>query len=279
MYVNFTMQNFGFDEPVRTSTITVSILSICMVCVPFALRDTEAGKASSVLFISLEPDGNQTVANHALLTGAKTGIQAFEFANYTWAHVICALAGLEALLLWVNLCKFGNSLPFTQATVLSIGGLHTANNEFWGFVGLHHVIFIMLLLSPISLHALVLFVWCIVSAISTMCEPSEEYEDDLPRGEVYFNRVTAAFFYTFISGILVVIDARMNRKSIGEVPSLHVDLLFTQFVLDTLLVVVHASTHVDITTCYFARLAYTFMCGGVVQYFLAWGCGVRYQSV
>ena len=277
-HICIRMQHFGedCDEPVHASTVGVFLLSIFMMCIPFALNDTEAGKANSILFISLPPDGNQTVANTALITGVQPGVVVFEFGNYTWVHIICGVTGLEALLLWAKLCKISNNTTFTYSNIFRIGGLHTANNEFWAFVGFYHVILIMLLLSPISLHALVLFVWCIVSTMSTICEPGEDHEDDSPRSEVYCNRIAAVCCYIFISGVLFVIDGRMNRTIVDNVPSLNIDLLFMQFVVDTLLVVTHMSVQVQITTCYYARLVYTFLCGGVVVYFLVSGQGNRY---
>jgi hypothetical protein len=267
------IQYYGGDieEQINTQTLSVFLLSIAMVSIPFTLRDTEAGNSSSILFISLPPDGNQTMANNALITGMKPGVVVFEFNNYTWAHILCATAGIEVLLLWVKLCKIETNTPFTQAKVLNIGGLYTANNEFWVFVGLHHAIFIMLLISPISLHSLVLFVWCIVATFSKICEPGEEHDDDSPRSEIYFNRIAAVFCYTLLSGVLFVVDTRMNRQIIGDVAALNTDLIFIQFVIDTLLVIAHVSVQVEITTCYYVRLSYTFTCWGLVVYFLAWG--------
>jgi hypothetical protein len=264
------MADYGLDtnELPSMCTLTVYVLSIFLMCIPFALHGGEASEGSSVLFISLPPEGNQTIANEALVLGIKPGVLAFEFQNHFWVHVICVAAGIEALLLWAKVGTMTDSLPFTHTTVISIGGLYTANNEFWFFVGLHHVVLIMVLLSPMSLHALFLFTWCVVCIISIVCEPSDDNDDDSPHGEVHCNRVVFIFFYVFILCCLFVVDARMNRKTIGDIPWFHTDLLFTQILVDILLI--SAAIQVDIITCYYARLMYTLTCGGIGVCFLAW---------
>ena len=256
------------DEP-NISTLVVCVLSIFLICIPFALRGGGGIEGSSVLFISLPPAMNQTMANEALIKGIKPGVLVFEYENRFWAHVICAAAGVEALILWVKVGTMSDSKSFTYTKVLNIGGLYTANTEFCFFVGMHHVVFIMLLLSPISFHALFLFVWVIVGILSKICEPSDDHEEDSLHGEVYCNRVVYTVFFALVLGMLSVVDARMNRANLAYIPGVQVNLLFTQLFIDACLAIVHASIQVDIATCYYARLMYTFVCGGLVVCFLA----------
>ena len=260
---------YEVDESIDVSTLVVFVWSILLACVPLALRGGGGIKGFSVLYVSLPPPMNQTMANEAFLDGIKPGVTAFEIGNRFWAHVICVAAGLEALLLWAQVRKMRDSKPFTYTNVVNTGGLYTANTEFWFYVGMHHTVFIMLLLSPMSFHSLLLFVYVGVGAIYAMCQPSEDHEEDNSHSEVYLNRVSSTFFLIFIFGILVAVDARMNQPSLGYIPVMRVNLLLTQFFIDVMLTIVHVSIHVDILTCYYARLVYTYVCGGLVVSFLA----------
>jgi hypothetical protein len=266
------MPHFELDtnEIPSASTVAVCVFSILLIFIPLALRGGAGSEGSSVIFISTPPEGNQTIANEAMMAGLKPGALVFELTNHWWAHVICVAAGVEALLLWFKLCTMGDSPSFKHTTVISIGGLYTANNEFWLFTVLHHIVIIMLLLSPMSFHALILLVVCIVAVMSTMCEPGEDHEEDAPRGEVYCNRVASIFFYIFVGCIFLLLDARVNARTLGSLPDIREDLLFSQFFFNVLLVLVHVSIHVDISTCYYARLVYTWVCGGITVIFLAW---------
>jgi hypothetical protein len=267
------MQFYGGDleDQVTSSTLVVCLVSLIMICVPFTLSTAKFANSSSMLYISLPPTGNQTVANDAILYGYRPELVVFQLDNYTWAHFICILAGIEILLLWSNLSKIGNNIQFTQENVVKIGGLYTANNEFWVYVGSHHVIIFILLLSPLSFHALLLFAWVVVTTISKLCEPREEQNDDDHRSETYYNHVIVLFGCIFISCALFVVDGRMTQKSIDYLPKSHIDLLFVQFLIDSLLVVSHVSGHSDLDKCYYFRLTYTFACWLMVIIFLASG--------
>ena len=185
------MQFYGVDleEQVSSSTLMVGLISVLMMLVPFSMSPEEDANWSSVLFIALPPDGNQTVANAAILSGAKQGSIVFEIDNYVCAHIVCVMAAIEVLLLWTKVVKIGDNIPFTQANILRVGGLYTANSEFWFFVAAHHIVLFMLLLSPLSFHALFLFVWITITAVAKICEPREDVDDDAPHTESYFNHI------------------------------------------------------------------------------------------
>lgn len=267
------MQFYGvnMEEPINSCTLAVAFIAIFMICLPFSLSNETNANQSSVLFISLPPPGNQTTANTAILSGAKPGLVVFELDNYMCAHGMCVLAALEILLLWIKVVKIGDDVPFTHANILRIGGLYTANNEFWFFVALHHIVLFMLLLSPLSFHALFLFVWSTITTIAKLCEPREEVDDDSPHSEPYFNHIVIVLGYALMSGLLFVVDGRMTRKSISDISNLHIDSLFIQFVINTLLVVSHASGHSSVATCYYIRIGYTFVCWTLLIFFLLEG--------
>lgn len=258
------------DDSLTVSTIIVCAWSILLICIPFALHGGDGVEGSSVLFVSIPPAMNHTMSNAALLRGIKPDVTLFELENRFWAHCICIAAALEALLLWAKVSNMSDVKDFTYSNVIRIGGLYTANTEFWFFVGLHHTVFIMLLLSPMSLHSLLLFVWVGVGTLSAMCAPSDDHDEDSTHGEVYCNRVTSTFFLVLVLCILFALDARMNRSNIGYIPEVQTNLLVTQFFIDVFLTIVHVSIHVDTATCYYARLVYTFTCGVLVVCFLAW---------
>jgi hypothetical protein len=256
------MQFYGvdFEEQISSSTLIVGLISVIMMLLPFSLSPEQDANWSSVLFIALPPDGNQTVANAAILSGANQGSIVFEIDNYVCAHLVCVMAAIEVLLLWTKVVKIDDNVPFTQANILRIGGLYTANSEFWFFVAAHHIVLFMLLLSPLSFHALFLFICITITTMAKLCEPTEEVDDDSVHSESYLNHVVIVSGYALFSALLFVVDGRMTRKSISDVQSSHIDLLFTQFVINTLLVVSHASGHFSLAACHYVRLSYTFIC-------------------
>ena len=81
--------------------------------------------------------------------------------------------------------------PFTIDTVLSHGGMYTANNEFWVFMWLHHMVLLLLTLTPISIHSIVVLTLVYVATISAICKPNNDHGHEDARNEIYTNRIVS----------------------------------------------------------------------------------------
>jgi hypothetical protein len=250
----------------------VIVLCVLVIAIPFALVENATGSTEkTILFIGIAPDGNQTVSNAIMSVGTTIDALVFELDSYIWAHIACLCAAAEAALLWGKIRSIHADVSIlTQSLVLSYGGAYTANNEFWSFVGVHHTILLMLIMAPISLHALLLFVLVYVSAMSSLCEPVMDDSEDSSHLEVYTNHVVSICVRVVCTLALIVVDQRLNRTVFMQI-GVRGDALVLQIIFDLLLVMLHASPEIGIVNCYLGRVVYTFACAATIMWWLCSG--------
>jgi hypothetical protein len=251
-------------------TVIVIVLCVLVVAMPFALFGNAAmSSEKTILFIGIAPDGNQTVSTAVISIGATIDVLVFEFDSYVWAHIACLCTAAEAALLWGKVRSiYQDDSILTQSLVLRYGGAYTANNEFWSFVGVHHVILLALTMAPMSLHALLLLVLVYVSAMSCICEPVIDDSEDSSHLEVYTNHVVSICSRVIYTLALTVVDQRLNRTVFTETGS-RGDGVVLQIFFDLLLVMLHASPEIGIVNCYIGRVVYTFACATTIMW---WSC-------
>jgi hypothetical protein len=249
------------SDVLRVAGWGVFFASMVVVLLPIALYDTPYRK--STIFIGIPPMGNNTISGNMLLVDNRLDVMVMQLNGDLCAHIVCILAAIEACLLWFKTgCIQSDVSPYTYSNVLRHGGVYTANNEFWLFVAVQHVLITMVVVSPVSIHALLLLVFLYVSLISTLCEPEndthEESESDM-FSEKRVNHVAAIYIYGGLTFILIAVDQRLNGttfKSIGVGSG----AFFIQMLFDLLLVMVHASPQTSLFSCYLWRLVYVFAC-------------------
>jgi hypothetical protein len=257
------------EDRLLAYTIVVVVLCVLVLVIPFFVSgNTTLPDEKTIVFISIVPDGNQSVSTAVMSVGTTIDTLVFELDSYIWAQIACICTAAEAVLLWGKVRSiYRDESVLTQSLVLSYGGAYTANNEFWSFVGVHHVILLMLTMAPISLHALLLFVLVYVSAMSSVCEPVHEDVEDSSHLEVYTNHVVSICVRVICTIVLVVVDQRLNRSVFAET-GMRGDSLMLQVFFDLVLVMLHASPDIGIVYCYLGRVVYTFSCAVTIMWWL-----------
>lgn len=259
------------EDKLCSLTVIVGVLCGLVAVAPFALFGDDGLAEKTIIFVSQAPAGNQTVSTAVISVGVTLDAVVFELDSYIWAHLGCLITAAEAALLWGKVRSiYQDESILTQSLVLSYGGAYTANNEFWTFIGGHHVILLMLTMSPISIHALILLVLVYVSAMSSLCEPVVDDTEDTSHLEVYTNHVVSVCTRVICTLILVVIDQRLNRLVFMGLGA-RADGLVIQLFLDLVLVMLHASPEIGIVTCYLGRVVYTFASAVTIMWWLCLG--------
>jgi hypothetical protein len=257
------------ENKMKTLTVIVATLCCVVVFVPFGLYSLKPHRDTSVVFIGVPPAGNNSVSARTLYTEKKLTALTFEFDSRFWAHFACFLASCEAMLIWAKVrCIYTEASPFTIDTVLSHGGVYTSNNEFWVFMWLHHMVLLLLTLNPISIHSLVVLVLVYVATISTICEPNNDHGYEDARSEIYTNRVMSLSGRALLLVCLITVDQRLNRTTFVASSDARNDALPLQLLIDTLLILAHASPEADILTCYMVRTAHTLASAVVLIFWL-----------
>jgi hypothetical protein len=248
------------SDVLRVTKWGVVFASILVMLLPIALYKTPYRK--SLIFIGIPPIGNNTISGNMLLVDNKVDVIVMQLNGDLCAHVVCVLAAFEAILLWFKMGGIQSDIsPFTYSVVLRHGGVYTANNEFWLFVAVHHLVLMMVVVSPVSIHALLLLVFLYVSLISTLCEPEndthEEGEPDYV--EKRMNRVAVICIYGVLTFILIAVDQRLNGMTFENI-GVGSGACFIQVIFDVILVMFHSSPQAGLLSCYLLRLVYVFTC-------------------
>jgi len=247
----------------------VGFVGVVIVLLPMAFYGVD--HRTSVVFVSLTPMGNQTDSSNILMADGKADVLTFQLNSDLSAHVVCVLAAIECVLLWWKVCGISSDDSlFTESVVLQHGGMYTANNEFWLFVGIHHVVLVMVVLSPLSIHALLLLVFSYVTLMSMLCESRNDTCDDSdlgPSTEKAVNRVAVLFLHTMVIFTLIVIDQRLNMATFERI-GLGSGAVILQGGVDLVLVLVHSPSQISLLTCYLSRIVYVFTCAGMIIWWM-----------
>jgi hypothetical protein len=258
------------SETLNKIGCAVGVVGILIVMVPMAFYGDDYRR--SVVFMSISPSGNNTVSSKIILTDYKTDVMTMQLNADLFAHMVCFLAALEGGLLWWKVCGIeSEDSVFTESVVLRHGGMCTANHEFWLFVVVHHVVLVMVVVSPVCIHALLLLVFSYVALMFMCCEPANDTCDDSDLDastEKHVNRVAVFFAYTVITFILIMVDQRLNMATFESI-GWGVVALYMQCFFDLVIVLVHTPREVSLLTCYLSRMVYVFACASTV---LWWMC-------
>jgi hypothetical protein len=259
----------------ESKTLVVTGSAICVggliaVLLPFAFHPTE--HRTSVLFLAVPPLGNNTFSANILISNMKTDIIAMQMNGDLWAHFVCVLAALEAALLFMKFCAISSEDDLnSEKEILRHGGMYTAEMEFWLFVFIHHTILVLVVNSPVSVHALLLMVFVYVRFISYLCEATKDTcQDDFIDNftEKKAIRVMIVVVYGLMTCILITIDQRMNMATVSS-NGLQSIALFAQFFFDVLLMMIHAPADTTLVLSCLSRIIYTFACAGTM---ILWLC-------
>jgi hypothetical protein len=248
----------------------VFFASIVVVLLPMALYETPHRK--SLVFVGIPPMGNNTISGNTLFLDNRVDVFVMQLNGDFCAHFICVLVALEAILLWYKIrgIESDNSVrsmgsdmsAYTDSAILRHGGLYTANNEFWLFVAVHHLVLMMVVVSPVSMHALLLLVIVYIYLISVLCGPDKDLheQDESISLEQRVNHVAVVCICGGLTFMLITIDQRLNDMTFESI-GVGSGAFFVQVFSDLILVMVHASPQTGLLSCQLTRLIYVFTCG------------------
>lgn len=247
----------------------VGFVGMVVVLLPMAFYGV--AQRTSVVFLSIPPMGNQTVSSNILMAGGTVDVLVFQMNSDLSAHVVCVLTAIEGVLLWWKVCGISSDDSlFTESVVLRHGGMYTANHEFWLFVVIHHVVLVMVVLSPLSIHALLLLVFSYVTLMSMLCEPRNDTCDDSDLEsftEKGVNRVAVLLLYILVTFMLLTVDQRLNMATFERI-GLGSGAFLLQWVADLVLILIHSPAQTSLLTCYLSRIAYVFACATTIIWWM-----------
>jgi len=262
-------------ELVQRLGIVVYVMCIMVTVLPVSFYSVHP--RVSLIFIGVPEDGASSTSTNRILSMGVVEVYTLSLENDGWAHIVCIFIAVEAMLLWCKVYSLLADQPGTFVTMVvsRYGCTKIQIKEFWLLVFSHHLVMFMVVLSPVSLHALFLLVFLYVLMLSTICtgNDSGSVEDfyTFQQGsstvpdESYMKRLAPTCVYAVSVLMFASLQPRLNAVSFESIGSRSLTF-WIQVAFDLILGLVHTHPRIGVVSCYLLRLVYIFLCATTIMW-------------